>query len=241
MYRLRISLIYAVAISISKFALGFLLLCVCWLGFLLVPVAPSLIDKEIAGVTIGQDETRINIPGHQFSCATRNKSALSQCSIVLAGRLLEITVTYANDAKDHITGCLSLYAGKVVNCSSGFVYAGRKGILPYVSVNHNLGLSHQQLQLLRYANLAENFGENNWLRLVTAISLTAATLATILLCLQMSQWANSPASARGALGQLLYQPLKVVNGLYCLGIGVIVFGLSWYFLVFSLLYLGFVD
>lgn len=232
---------YAVAISISKIALGFLLLCVCSLGLFLVPVAPSLIDKEIAGVTIGQSETHISISGHQFSCATKNKSALSQCSIVLAGHLLEVTVTYANDAKDHTTGCISFYAGKSVDCSSGFVYAGRKGMLPYVSVNHNLGLSHQQLQLLRQANSAENFGENNWLRLVTGISLTAATLATILLYLQMSQWANSPATARGALGQLLYQSIKVVNGLYCLGMGVMVFGLLQHFLVFGLICLGFAD
>jgi hypothetical protein len=231
----------AVAIFVSRFALGFLLLSVCSLGLLLIPVAPGLMDTEIAGVVIGQGETHLRISVHQFSCATGNRGALSQCEIVLEGRPLEVSVIYANNFKDHITGCQAFYAGKAVDCSSGFVYAGRKGILPYVRVEHNLGLSNQQLQRLRQANLAENFGENNWLRLATGISLAAATLAIILLYLQIRKWADSPASARGALGQLLYQPIEAVNVFYCLGIGVIVFGLSWYSLVFGLLCLGFVD
>lgn len=232
----------AVAIFISKFTFGFLLLSVCSLGSLLVPVAPGLIDTEIAGVVIGHaGGTHVSISGHQFSCARGNRGALSRCYIVLNDHPLEVSVTYANNSKDHITGCLAFYVGRAVDCSSGFVYAGRKGVLPYVSVNDNLGLSNQQLQRLRQANLAENFGENNWLRLATGISLAACANATISLWLHMRRWADSPVSARGALGQLLYQRIEVVNVFYCLGTGVIVFGLSWYFLVLSLLSLGFVD
>lgn len=232
---------HTVVIFILRFARVFLILSVCSLGFLLAPVAPSLIDADIGGVVIGQGSTRLSISGHKFSCATGDRGELAQCYVVLEGRPLEITVTYADDSKDHITGCQAFYAGKAVDCTSGFVYAGRKGMLPYVDIDDKLGLSNQQLQQLRQANLAENFGENNWLRLATGISLAAAAQATISLWLQMRRWADSPASARGALGQLLYQPIEVVNVFYCLGIGVIVFGLSWYFLVLNLLSLGFVD
>ena len=187
-------------------------------------MAPSQIDADIAGVAIGQNETYITIPGNRFSCAATGRSDRVQCKVTLEGRPLEMTVTYAGISQKQITGCQATYAARPVNCTSGF-NAGRKGLRPFVRINDNLGLSPQQLQKLRQANLAANLSEHHWLRLAAGIAIAAA-IALMLLWLDVGKRANSPV---------------VIEALYCLSIGLIAFGVSWFFLLANLLSLGFVD
>lgn len=133
-----------------------------------------------------------------------------------------MTLTYANNFKtrDSITGCQAIYSQKQLKCHADFDYA--TGNLPYIEIDSFLGLNPQQLQQLKIANFLAQITEDDWDFWVKAVAIVAAIVVAIYIWLYMEQ-------------------PKIIKILASLLSGATAFCFSWYFLLVSLLVLGFVD
>jgi hypothetical protein len=133
-----------------------------------------------------------------------------------------MSLTYNDNSKtrDSITGCQGIFAQKPIKCHTYFDYATVN--LPYVEIDNDLGLTLQQLQQLRKENFVAQINDGDWTNLAHGISIATAIVTAI------SIWIYTP------------QPnvIKVLASLISSGV---TFWLSWYFLLISLLSLGFVD
>lgn len=146
---------------ILNFALGFLLLSVCSLGFLLTSYAPMPINGSIARVGIEVGSSKTYIPGYKFACTTNKQTA--QCEVNLQSKPLKIMLVYTNtDRKWEGVLCEASYAGVTEKCTTDFHSIVVSGWLPDVSIKSNLGLTPQQLQ-----NLQLQAAQNN---IVTKLS-----------------------------------------------------------------------
>jgi hypothetical protein len=227
------------ALFISRLSLLFLILFGCWFGLFVVPEAPGLIEADILGVRLVQPGgTSVAISGHKFSCVSGKKDLL-QCNVMISGRFLEMTVTISDRT---LTGCRATYTSKVLNCTAGYDYGGKTGLTPYVYIKDDLGLSNQQVQKLRQANLVVNTREDYWLELAKYISFATAVFTTSWLCSQGEKQINSSVyPIDNAARRFNHQIMKVVSPFIPLSMGVLVFCLSYYFFFFSLLALVLID
>lgn len=133
---------------ILNFVIGFLLLVVCSLGFLLVSHAPMPLGGSIAKVQIGQGSSAVNIPGYEFSCT--QGSQLDSCEVMLENHPLKIAIAYADPgSKRNAIKCQAFYAGLTTNCTTDYDSIIIGGWLPLVNIKSNLGFSKLQLQKLQ--------------------------------------------------------------------------------------------
>lgn len=151
---------------ILNFALGFLLLSVCSLGFLLTSYAPMPINGSIARVGIEVGSSTAYIPGYKFVCTTNRQ--LAQCEVNLQSKPLKIMLVYTDtDRKWEVAQCQANYAGITEKCTTNFHSIVVSGWLPDVSIKSNLGLTPQQLQNLQRqeaqnSNIVTKLSENQW-------------------------------------------------------------------------------
>jgi hypothetical protein len=128
-----------------NFAIGFLLLTICSLGFLLISHAPMPIGGSIARVGIESGSSTVYIPGYKFACTPNGQ--IAQCEVNFQNKPLKIVLVYTNnERKWEVSQCQFNYAGLTENCTTNFDSIILGGWLPYVSIKSNLGLSPQQLQ-----------------------------------------------------------------------------------------------
>lgn len=209
------------ALFIFRFGLGFFILSICSLGLLLISASPLRTSAPIAGVYIREENSAfVRLWSHDFSCTLGDK--LDSCTVNLQQQPLQITLTYANNSKtrDSITGCQAIYSQKSLKCQVSFDYA--TGNLPYIDIDSGFGLNPQQLQQLKHANFLAQISDNDWNPLLIALPIMAAVLVAMYIWLYTDQ-------------------PKVINLMNSLLFGAIAFCLSWYFFIFSLVSLGFVD
>lgn len=167
---------------ILNFVIGFLVLVVCSLSFLLVSHAPMPLGGSIAKVQIGEGSSAVHnvIPGYEFSC-TRG-SQLDRCEVMLASRPLEIVIAYADPkSKRNVIRCQVFYAGLTTNCTTDFESIIMGGWLPVVDIRSNLGLSNLQLQKLQMQavnkNIVLQLGEDNLVLFVIGIAIAIGLVA----------------------------------------------------------------
>jgi len=170
---------------ILNFVIGFLVLVVCSLSFLLVSHAPMPLGGSIARVQIGQGSSAVHIiPGYEFSC-TRG-SHLDRCEVMLASRPLEIAIAYAayadTNSRRNAIRCQTFYAGLTKNCTTDFESIIMGGWLPVVTIKSNLGLSNLQLQQLQMQavekkNIVLQLGEDDLVRLTVGIAIVIGLVA----------------------------------------------------------------
>lgn len=182
---------------ILNFALGFLLLSVCSLGFLLTSHAPMPIGGSIARVGIEVGSSTVYIPGYKFVCTTNRQ--LAQCGVDLQSKPLKIMLVYTDtDRKGEIAQCQANYAGITENCTTNFHSIVVSGRLPDVSIKNNLGLSSQQLQDLQRQEAQTNsivtkLSENEWGMLSIGLASAIGFIIAALSWLHFSQFVKAIA------------------------------------------------
>jgi hypothetical protein len=168
-----------------NFAIGFLLLSICSLGFLLTSHAPMPIGGSIARVGIESGSSTTYIPGYKFVCTTNGQ--LAQCEVNFQSKPLKIMLVYADtERKREIAQCQANYDGLTENCTTNFHSIVVSGWLPDVSIKSNLGLSPQQLQEAQRQEAQNNsivtkLSENEWgilsIGLASAIGIVIAAFS----------------------------------------------------------------
>ncbi len=162
---------------ILNFALGFLLLSVCSLGFLLTSYAPMPINGSIARVGIEVGNATAYIPGYKFVCTT-NK-LLAQCEVNLQSKPLKIMLVYTDtDRKWEVERCQASYAGITENCTTNFHSIIVSGWLPDVAIKSNLGLTLQQLQAAQNNHIVTRLSEKQWGILSTGLAIAIGFVAS---------------------------------------------------------------
>lgn len=196
-----------IARFILNFAIGFLLLLVCWLGFLLVSHAPMPLNGSIARVQIGQGSSAVHIPGYEFSCTRGSK--LNSCEVMLASRPLEIAIAYADPgSKRNAIKCQASYAGLTTNCTTNYDSIILGGWLPLVNIKSNLGLSNLQLQKLQMQalekkNIILRLGEDYLVLFVIGIAIAIGLVAAASGWLYFGKFTKVVASI--CLGFVMYR------------------------------------
>jgi len=249
----------------TNFLIGVLIALVLAVVGLAVTASPNWIQVPIAEAVIASESPfLVRIPGSAFS-ACESSGQQERCQVQIAGQPLTVTVFYANNSKDEITGCQSFYQSRSLRCSAGFNYAGAQ-LLPSVAIFSSLGLSQPQLQSLRTRYWLAQWTEPQWFRLTTGLSVAAALLTALAIGLSRQKTyiplVSACISAGIAgwclwLGALYWLPLAALLTVVLLGIyglqfklprgltgilsGTGVFGCSWFFALWSLLSLGLAD
>jgi hypothetical protein len=234
-----------VALFISRFTSGLLIVFICSFAWFIVRVSPGVIDTDIAGVTIAwSSPISVRFSGYNFSCSKQDGNSLTQCQGLIENNLLELAVTYADSSKsnlDSTIGCKAVYAGKPLTCEARFEPQGRKAPYPtYVFVYDDLGISQQRILQLRLENWVTNINEGDWERLATLAALTIGASTTIWFWQHIGREANP-------FGNPLLRRYQLINSnilekiFICLGSGFTTFILSWLFFFLSLLGLWYID
>jgi hypothetical protein len=233
-----------VALLISRFTIGLLIVSIWTLGGFIVRVSPGMINTDIAWITIaGDSQTSLTISGYNFPCDKKGENTLIQCEGVIENSPLEIAVTYTDSSKskpESPIGCKAFYAGKAVACRAGFDFQSQKAPFPtFVIINNDLGISQQRLQQLRQQNWVTNTSEDDWIRLANLAALTIGAITIIWLWQYPSRQANRHINPIFRL----YQPINVdgYKTIFCLTSGFTMLGLSWFFFFISLLGLCYID
>lgn len=179
---------------ILNFALGFLLLSVCSIGFLLTSHAPMPIGGSIARVGIEVGSSTVYIPGYKFVCTTNRQ--LAQCGVDLQSKPLKIMLVYTDtDRKGEIAQCQANYAGITENCTTNFHSIVVSGWLPDVSIKNNLGLSLQQLQEAQNNSIVTKLSENEWGILSIGLAIAIGLVVAAFSWLYFSQFVKAIAIA----------------------------------------------
>lgn len=184
---------------ILNFALGFLLLSVCSLGFLLTSHAPMPIGGSIARVGIEVGSSTVYIPGYKFVCTTNRQ--LAQCKVNFQSKPLKIMLVYTDtERKWEIAQCQANYAGITENCTTNFHPRVVGGWLPDVSIKSNLGLSPQQLQEAQRQEAQNNsivtkLSENEWGMLSIGLAIAIGFVIAAFSWLYFSQFVKAIAIA----------------------------------------------
>ena len=235
-----------VALFISRFTSGLLIIFICSFAWSIVRVAPGVINTDITGVTIAwSSPISVRFSGYNFSCDKKDGNSLIQCQSVIENSLLELAVTYADSSKSTMDssaiGCKAFYAGKPVGCEARFDFQSGKAQFPtQVFVYSDLGISQQRILQLRQENWITNISEGNWKRLATVAALTIGASTTIWFCQHIGRKANP-------FGNPLLRRYQLINSnvsekiFICLGSGFTTFILSWLFFFLSLLGLEYID
>lgn len=177
---------------ILNFALGFLLLSVGSLGFLLTSYAPMPINGSIARVGIESGSSTTYIPGYKFACTTNKQ--LAQCEVNLQSKPLKIALVYTNpDQKWEGVQCEASYAGITEKCTTNFHSIVVSGWLPDVSIKSNLGLTPQQLQEAQNNNIVTKLSENQWGMLSIGLAIAIGFVASAFSWLHFGQFVKAIA------------------------------------------------
>jgi len=134
--------------------------------------APMPVGGRVAGLQIGS----LFIPGQAFTCTEMQSRDF--CRITLFDRPLELVMTAE---RSEVKRCRLSYADQTANCEGDFHRMIIGGWMPVITSDTNLGLSADQIAILREQYPQRNFflhfvGEARLLQSATGIAIAAGLL-----------------------------------------------------------------